>query len=254
MDNRLKEIIRESIRNILSEDSIHAKKRTQKNIINAFRKGKSGYNGIRTMAVLTSENPDSQTVPRNINRKNLKMLHKSLKSANYVSIPSKGQWGGEKENPYTIINISRESAARYCGKYQQTSFCFYELEGDSTVNCEYWEKEDPNLPYHPEQNNYIKKGQTKEIIETPNADDNFSQIGKEFKYSAVFENINESIGKNLNVMMKNGFGGKNNTVETIMEFAINRKGQTPYIYRGHLYKGILEKKKITYEEFNYRVC
>ena len=207
--DRLKEIVRESISHVLSEDSINAKKRTQKSIINAFRKGKSGYHGIRTIAVFTSENPDSTTAPNDVNRKNLESLHKALKSGNYVHIPSIGQWEGEREHPYTVINISRESAARYCGQYQQTSFVFYELEDDSTVRCEYWEKEDDSLPYHPKQNNYVKKGETREIIETPNSEDNFSKIGKDFKYSAVFESINETICRNLNVMAENGFGGRN---------------------------------------------
>lgn len=234
-DKRLEEIIMESISHVLSEDSINAKKRTQKSIINAFRKGKSGYHGIRTIAVFTSENPDSMTTPNDINRRNLKSLHKSLKSANYVSIPSIDQWEGQKEHPYTVINISRESAARYCGQYQQTSFVFYELEDNSTVKCEYWEKEETDLPYHPQKKNYIKKGETKEIIETPNSEDNFSKRGKDFKYSAVFEGINESICRNLNVMTENGFGG----VAKIMDFSINRKGQTPHIYRGLLYKGLL---------------
>lgn len=239
MNKRLKDIIRESISHVLSEDSIRAKKRTRKNIINAFRKGKGGYHGIRTIAVFTSENPDSTTAPNDINRRNLKSLHKSLKGANYLSIPSIGQWEGQKEHSYTVINISRESAARYCGKYQQTSFVFYELEDNSTVRCEYWEKIDPALPYHPRENDYIKKGETKEIIETPNSEDNFSKIGNNFKYSAVFESINESICRNLNVMMENGFGGHNNTIGTIMDISINRKGQAPHIYRGQLYKGLL---------------
>lgn len=239
-NKRLEEIIRESISHVISEDSKNAKKRTQKNIINAFKKGKSGYHGIRTIAVFTSENPDSIPAPNNVNQKNLELLHKSLKSANYVSVPSIGQWEGQKEHPYTVINISRESAARYCGQYQQTGFVFYELEDDSTVKCEYWEKEEPTLPYDRHKNNYVKKGETKEIIETPNSKDNFSKIGKDFKYSAVFESINESICRNLNVMAENGFGGHNNAVEAIMDISINRKGQTPHIYRGQLYKGLLQ--------------
>ena len=239
-NKRLEEIIRESISHVISEDSKNAKKRTQKNIINAFKKGKSGYHGIRTIAVFTSENPDSIPAPNNVNRKNLESLHKSLKSANYVSIPSIGKWEGQKEHPYTVINISRESAARYCGQYQQTSFVFYELEDDSTVKCEYWGKEEPTLPYDPHKNDYIKIGETKEIIETPNSDDNFSQIGKDFKYSAVFESINESICRNLNAMAEKGFGGSNNTFGTIIDFSINRSGQAPHIYRGLLYKGLLQ--------------
>ena len=239
-NKRLEEIIRESISHVISEDSKNAIKRIQKNIINAFKKGKSGYHGIRTIAVFTSENPDSIPAPNNVNQKNLELLHKSLKSANYVSVPSIGQWEGQKEHPYTVINISRESAARYCGQYQQTGFVFYELEDDSTVKCEYWEKEEPTLPYDRHKNNYVKKGETKEIIETPNSKDNFSKIGKDFKYSAVFESINESICRNLNVMAENGFGGHNNAVEAIMDISINRKGQTPHIYRGQLYKGLLQ--------------
>lgn len=239
-NKRIREIIRENISRVISESSINAKKRAHKNIINAFKKGKSGYHAIRTIAVFTSENPDSITAPNDVNRKNLKSLHKSLKSANYVSVPSIGQWEGQKEHPYTVINISRESAARYCGQYQQTSFVFYELEDDSSVKCEYWEKEEPTLPYDPHKNNYVKKGETKEIIETPNSDDNFSQIGKDFKYSAVFENINESICRNINAMKEKGFSSSNNTFESIIDFSINRKGQAPHIYRGLLYKGLLQ--------------
>ena len=113
------------------------------------------------------------------------------------------------------------------------------MEDDSTVRCEYWEKEDDSLPYHPKQNNYVKKGETREIIETPNSEDNFSKIGKDFKYSAVFESINETICRNLNVMIEKGFGGHNNPAGTIIDFSINRKGQSPHIYRGQLYKGLL---------------
>lgn len=217
------------------KNSIDSPNPSQKYIINAFRKGKSGYHGIRTIAVFSPEIPDSMTAPNDVNQRNSISLHESLKGANYVSIPSTGQREGQKEQSYTVINISRESAARYCGQYQQTGFVFYELEDNSTVKCEYWEKEEPALPYHPKQNNFVKKGETKEIIETPDSEDNLSG----FNYSAVFESINESICRNLNVMKEKGFGGHNNPAGTIIDFSINRKGQTPHIYRGQLYKGLL---------------
>lgn len=236
MNNRIEEIIRESISRVLSDDSVNAKNRTQKHIINAFRKGKSGYQGIRTIAVFTSSTPDLMTAQNDVN---LRKLHKLLKGANYVTIPLIDQWEGQKEYSCAVINISRESAARYCGQYQQAGFVFYELEDDPAVKCECWEKEEPALPYHPGRNNYVKKEEAKEIIETPNSEDDFSKTGKDCKYSAVFECINESICRNLNVMIEKGFGGHNNPAGTIIDFSIYRKGQSPHIYRGQLYKGLL---------------
>ena len=45
------------------------RQRTRKNIINTFKKGKRGYNAIKTFAVFTAENPDSQSATSGFNKK-----------------------------------------------------------------------------------------------------------------------------------------------------------------------------------------
>ena len=43
--------------------------RTRKNIENAFKKGKRRYNAIKTFAMFTAENPDSQSATSGFNKK-----------------------------------------------------------------------------------------------------------------------------------------------------------------------------------------
>ena len=97
------------------------RQRTRKNIENAFKKGKGGYNAIKTFAVFTAENPDSQSA-----------LLQTLKQGGYVIVPAKGKFGNE-EHPYIVLNISQESAAYYCGQFQQTSFVYHVLNDDGVL-------------------------------------------------------------------------------------------------------------------------
>ena len=69
MRNKLDSIIQEAVSEALKEISISQKKRNNTDVERFFRKGKSGFNGIKTIVVLTAENPDSIQSSRQFNKK-----------------------------------------------------------------------------------------------------------------------------------------------------------------------------------------
>ena len=94
-------------------------------------------NNIRTMAILTSENPrynvssDGENVNNADRREN---LEKDLKLGHYAWFPVKGQYEG-KENSYIVYNISLDNALHLGRKFGQESIVFIE-DG----HCQYWEQ------------------------------------------------------------------------------------------------------------------
>lgn len=214
----------------LDERSLSAKIRDRNNAINLFKRGTTGYNGIRHFGVITAENPDSMELPKQENTKLLNELKKSLKSGHYIWEEQIGHFGGNVEHSLFVFNISINVLAYYSGKYQQTSFIYGELI-DGKIHSEYWEKQDITLPYNPKTNPYIKKDSCDEWYDASNEED-YSILGKNFKYTipfSIFGNVEEQISKNLsdlNESQKNGI--------------LNGIGQNAWNYRGIIYKGLLK--------------
>ena len=202
---------------LVNEGSINAKRRNEKNLRDTFARGRSGYNGIRTFAVFTAENPDSQKATDKYNRKANSSLLTAFKKAGLVVIPAKGYFGKDDvtaqpnvEHPYIVLNVNRGTVLGYCGKYQQTSFVFHSLE-NGVLKFEYWEKEDTGAPFDPKKNPYVKKDEDAKYIEMKNAtdDDFYTAFGgkytDEFKYSIPFSIFNEAeatINSNLDKIVK----------------------------------------------------
>ena len=62
------------------------RQRTRKNIENAFKKGKRGYNAIKTFAMFTAENPDSQSATSGFNKKQNHSLLQTLKQGEFLTV------------------------------------------------------------------------------------------------------------------------------------------------------------------------
>lgn len=218
---------------ILQVDPINAKKRTMRNAIDTFKREK--YNGIKTMAVFTAENPDSVSIPQDDTF--LTVLKK-----NFITFRVRGHFGNI-ENPYMVLNISAESASRYCGRFQQTSFVYHNFNDDGSLYGEYWEKRNVNAPYDKKDNPYIKKDESKEWLSHEDAEDSYTIIGSNFRYEIPFsvlnetdDAINENLGRIVESLKKKGCIASKNT---LLEFSIHRVGPTPFIYRQWIYKGLI---------------
>lgn len=241
-DKRLKDTIRKSVRQVLSEESINAKKRNTKNVEDAFRKGKRGYNSIRTMGVFTAENPNSQPAPKGVNKKNNKHLQQALRDARYVVIKAEGKFGSV-EHPYVVLNITPDTMAWYCGKYEQTSFIYHILNADGTIHSEYWEKSNPSESYDEQENPYVKKDESDEWVDMGGADDYYTIVGKDFKYQIPFPTLCEAdnvITENLDRLMnKRRRNGLNESRDGLLGFSMGSVGMSGCLYRGALNKGLL---------------
>lgn len=218
----------------LNERSINAKIRDRKNAINTIKKGKAGYRGISHFGVLTAENPDSMELPRKENSKLLNQLKKSLKTAHYIWEEQIGHFGGNDEHSLFIFNASVQVLSYFSGKYQQTSFIYGELK-DGKIHSEYWEKQDITLPYDAKKNPYVRKDACDEWHDASN-DENYSVIGKNFKYTipfSIFNDIEEQIETNLSMLNENEKKGA-------LNIAMNGVGSNAWNYRGFVYKNLLK--------------
>lgn len=230
-ERELKSVIQEEVNNVLSEISINAKKRNVNNAIDVFKKGKGGYNNIKTFGIVTAENADSQEQPRSVNKKNMKNISDSLKSAHYAFVRQKGHFGGNDEWLYYIFNINLNTLAYYAGVYEQTSFMFLEIN-DNKVISHYYEKQDINAPYNKKHNPYILKDTTSGYIDATDAE-NYSEIGGKFRYSipfSIFDSVNEKIEENLSLI--------NEDKEFAIDFGMNRVGMPPMFMRQRIYNGL----------------
>lgn len=199
-----------NLNNYILEKSINAKKRDLKSLVKSMRSGHK-YSNILSVGIITAENPDSKEATSQENKKYMKELSDLLKTSKRAFTRVGGQFAGNTENTYAVFNVSTDELSYYAGKFQQTSFIFCIFDGDKVIS-EYWEKENKKLPYNKKTNNYVKKGSEDTLIETPDADDNFTFIGKKFKYNIpfdpkLFEAVNNKFADNCeryNMTVENG--------------------------------------------------
>ena len=113
----------------------------------------------------------------------------------------------------------------------------------SLIHSEYHEKFDKSLPFNKKTNNYVKKDECDTWEDVSNADDDFTIIGEKFKYSIPFpmlNTVNETICENLRraVAVEKERGNKTINENNLLDFTINRVGQSPYLWRKTLTKGL----------------
>lgn len=111
---------------------------------------------IKTIAIITAENPQGKEYPSNINKQRNNELKKDISRTNnnldqYLSSgfygyrQIKGQYGN-LENPFIINNISKEEAVRLGEKYDQDTIIFGEVKVQEEKNepiekPSYWNKD-----------------------------------------------------------------------------------------------------------------
>lgn len=166
----------------INEVSKNAKQRNLDISKKLFINGRS-YNNIINFAILSAENPDSQEDTTANNKKHMKKLSDILKRDHYTFVRQDGHFEGNVEHSYIIFNIKQEVVAKLAGMFQQTSFFYCYPDGNNNIVNEYWEKQDTKQAYNSVKNPYVFINKTTTINNEKDAEDFYSIIDKDYKYS-----------------------------------------------------------------------
>lgn len=156
-------------------------------------------NKIRTLAILTSENPvfkdimdvsDNRDTYGDKNTDRREDLEKALRIGHYAWFPVKGHYGEKPERSYMIYNISLEDALYLGRKYGQQSIIYI-----NDGNSQFWEQ-DGNGKF---KMTHERPMHTR--IDMSNADDLYTQVSRAYKFQIPFfdgsdENAEELVNMN----------------------------------------------------------
>lgn len=155
-----------------------------------------GKSRIKTFAIFTAENPNAIPVSRAKNKELNKSLKKTLGDLmtdilnrgmfHYYKV--KGKYGSV-EHSFLVYNLSVNSAKQLCEDFCQESFIFGINHGDH-LSFQFWRNTGKN-GYH-----YVMVDEKDLFIDSTDADQDYTQISRDFKFTIpfeIFELANESL-------------------------------------------------------------
>ena len=151
------------------------------------------FDFIKILVVFTAENHNSTELKRSQNKKQNKSLLIALKDAGYEYVPVIGRFHGSSEHHYAVFNMSLKAAKMLCGRFEQTSFIWCQLDGDGGILSQYWEKQDVTSPYNVHKNDYILKDEIDEWKDQSKVENSYMLIGRNFSIQlpyGILESIN----------------------------------------------------------------
>ena len=188
------------------------------------------FDFIKTLVVFTAENHNSTELKRSQNKKQNESLLIALKDAGYKFAPVIGRFHGSSEHHYAVFNMSLKAAKMLCGRFEQTSFIWCQLDGDGGILSQYWEKQDVTSPYNVHKNDYILKDEIDEWKDQSKAENSYMLIGRNFSIQlpyGILESINNKFGENIKQICEHD----TMSGDKILDFAINGVGLSPSLYR-----------------------
>lgn len=188
------------------------------------------FDFIKTLVVFTAENHNSTELKRSQNKKQNESLLIALKDAGYEYVPVIGRFHGSSEHHYAVFNMSLKAAKMLCGRFEQTSFIWCQLDGDGGILSQYWEKQDVTSPYNVHKNDYILKDEIDEWKDQSKAENSYMLIGRNFSIQlpyGILESINNKFGENIKQICEHD----TMSGDKILDFAINGVGLSPSLYR-----------------------
>ena len=188
------------------------------------------FDFIKTLVVFTAENHNSTELKRSQNKKQNKSLLIALKDAGYEYVPVIGRFHGSSEHHYAVFNMSLKAAKMLCGRFEQTSFIWCQLDGDGGILSQYWEKQDVTSPDNVHKNDYILKDEIDEWKDQSKAENSYMLIGRNFSIQlpyGILESINNKFGENIKQICEHD----TMSGDKILDFAINGVGLSPSLYR-----------------------
>lgn len=186
-----------NIKEFISEASRNAKNRDVNTIKKIILNGKS-YNNIKSFAIFTAQNPDSQKFSNADNKKLYTDLIAKLKNDHYKWLIAAGKYGNT-ENSVVVFNISLDKLSEIAGRYEQTSF-IYCYPVDEKIQFDYYKKKNPKQKYSSTSNPYVFKKSTNEFEVKTNANSDYTIIGRNFKFSiddSIFNEVNNELDTGL---------------------------------------------------------
>ena len=194
------------------------------------KRKESVFDFIKTLVVFTAENHNLTELKRSQNKKQNKSLLIALKDAGYEYVPVIGRFHGSSEHHYAVFNMSLKAAKMLCGRFEQTSFIWCQLDGDGGILSQYWEKQDVTSPYNVHKNDYILKDEIDEWKDQSKAEDGFTLVGRHFKCTipfSILESVDAKFGENIKQICEHD----TMSGDKILDFAINGVGLSPSLYR-----------------------
>jgi len=88
-----------------------------------------GVAPVGTVGIITAENPDANKLTKIGNDRKNKELIADLEKDGFAPIQMKGKFAGQQENPFLIINITRDKLVELAKKYKQQSVIYGEKKG-----------------------------------------------------------------------------------------------------------------------------
>jgi hypothetical protein len=141
---------------------------------------------VKSFAILSADNPMGDTLSPEENAKREEKLEKLLKTGNVVFYPIRGSYGGVKEHSYFVFNIPLVHVEWLCSEEEmnQESFFYCESKYDEDkrktgISVGYYKKDAPRKQFH-----LVETSET--WIDAANSD-NFSAIGRNFKFSIAMK-------------------------------------------------------------------
>ena len=192
---------------------------------------------IKTMCILSAENPMSKQLSSAENKARRVALEIYLKNANYAWFRIKGKYGND-EKSHIIYNISLNDACQLGKKFQQESIIFIYVDFENESAKYYYLEMDEN-------GEYVKTHERENYIMMDDADDFYSAISRAFKFQIPFfdgsDEIKTEIAEQIDYLQSKisnkclSEERKNKYLNTLLDES--KTGKSKYESRGNLFGG-----------------
>ena len=212
-------------------------------------------NKVKTFGIITAENPMGMKIGSQENMKRNSMLTSFLRSKQYMYCQVKGKYGNI-EHPFMVYNVSLEDMKTIGRTFDQERFIYAEIDnkqGQPHVEFSFYKKDfsentniDNGKRLTPSQREYrfIESKGVYVRINTE-ADDDFTAIGRNFKFSIPFDIFSEAINRFNDFISERceKYEEYNNSCERLIRESIqpNRTAHSRRIKRAQLYGNHFKK-------------
>lgn len=142
---------------------------------------KGAKKGVKTLAFVSPENPNSTKISDEENEKRCEEFKSHLKDLIIPYQRVTGFFAGNIEHSFMLFNVSFEVVKYYARLYQQTSFIFANIEDWIDVCFEYYERN--------KENDYNKTNEEHKTLRVNDNAQDFTLIGKDYKFTIPFKQI-----------------------------------------------------------------
>ena len=189
----------------------------------AIRAAKGKNSRVKTMAIISAENPMGMTADDDYNRDANNELIRQLHIGRYAYYQVEGNYDG-LENSIMVYNISLEDTLYLAYRFNQESVIFVDMTNPPEVSYQYWEGYEHNTPLKLQREEH-------KIVDATDDINYYTKICNSFKFRIPFfegfEKFNECLSEKSDVY----------DVDRLISESIDMRytGKHRYACRGKLY-------------------